>query len=65
MPLCFDRAVEHDEARAGRRLRQLAALGEIGDGMLLVAIVMHQDAADRAVGIEFADEDGEARAPAC
>ena len=34
---------------AGRGLGQHAALGEIGDGPLRVAVVMHQDAADLAV----------------
>jgi hypothetical protein len=59
MGALLDGAVEHDETRARRRLCQLTAHGEIGDRRLLVAIVVHHDAADGSVRVEFADEDGQ------
>ena len=42
-----------------------AALGEIGDRRCAFAAVMHQDAADLPVGVELADEDGQALGAAC
>ena len=56
----FDGAVQHDQAGAGRGLRQDAFFRDIGDGPGALAAVMHQYAVDFALAAQLADEDGEA-----